>query len=203
LTVRGCSSGPWAFLWAVSQRVADFVLGRLTEWGVHRIFGFPGDGINAFLGASDRAEGDPEFIQVRHEEMSAFMACSRAKFTGDLGVCIATSGPGAIHLLNGLYDAKLDHRPVLAIVGQQKRMSLGADYQQEVDLNTLFKDVSEYVQVCMQPAQARHSSSNEPPRFASSRAPKALFESMFGRHNQSIAPSRPTRATVRPSPMAA
>jgi pyruvate dehydrogenase (quinone) len=136
--------------------VADFVLERLTEWGVHRIYGYPGDGINGFLGALERADGDPEFIQVRHEEMAAFMACGHAKYTGEVGVCLATSGPGAIHLLNGLYDAKLDHAPVVAIVGQQKRMSLGGDYQQEVDLNTLFKDVSEYVQVCMEPAQARH-----------------------------------------------
>src|SRR3954451_15801599 len=140
----------------MAELVADYVLKRLTEWGVNRIYGYPGDGINAFLGALDRAEGKPDFIQARHEEMAAFMACGHAKFTDELGVCIATSGPGAIHLLNGLYDAKLDHQPVLAIVGQQKRMSLGAGYQQEVDLNTLFKDVSEYVQVCMEPAQARH-----------------------------------------------
>jgi pyruvate dehydrogenase (quinone) len=140
----------------MAQQVSDYVLERLTQWGVHRIFGYPGDGINAFLGAFDRADGDPEFIQVRHEEMAAFMACGHAKFTGEIGVCIATSGPGAIHLLNGLYDAKLDHQPVLALVGQQKRMSLGAHYQQEVDLNTLFKDVSVYVQECMDPAQARH-----------------------------------------------
>jgi pyruvate dehydrogenase (quinone) len=136
--------------------VSDFVLERLTEWGIHRIYGYPGDGINGFLGALDRADGDPEFIQARHEEMAAFMACGHAKYTGEVGVCLATSGPGAIHLLNGLYDAKLDHAPVVAIVGQQKRMSLGGEYQQEVDLNTLFKDVSEYVQVCMEPAQARH-----------------------------------------------
>jgi len=136
--------------------VADFVLERLKAWGVHRVFGYPGDGINGFLGAFDRAEGDPELIQVRHEEMSAFMACGHAKFTGEIGVCLATSGPGAIHLLNGLYDAKLDHAPVLAIVGQQKRASLGSEYQQEVDLQVLFKDVSEFVQVCMDPAQARH-----------------------------------------------
>src|SRR5881296_1108403 len=140
----------------MAERVADFVLKRLTEWGVHRIYGYPGDGINAFLGAFDRAEGEPEFIQVRHEEMAAFMACGHAKFTGEVGVCMATSGPGAIHLLNGLYDAKLDHAPVVAIVGQQKRTSLGASYQQEVDLQVLFKDVSEFVQVCMEPAQARH-----------------------------------------------
>jgi len=138
------------------ELVADFVLGRLREWGVHRIFGYPGDGINAFLGALDRADGDPELVQVRHEEASAFMACGHAKVTGEVGVCLATSGPGAIHLLNGLYDAKLDHQPVLAIVGQQKRMSLGGHYQQEVDLPTLFGDVSEYVQVCMDAAQARH-----------------------------------------------
>jgi pyruvate dehydrogenase (quinone) len=140
----------------MAQLVADYVLKRLTDWGVHRVYGYPGDGINGFLGALDRAGGDPDFVQVRHEEMSAFMACGHAKFTGEVGVCLATSGPGAIHLLNGLYDAKLDHQPVVAIVGQQKRMSLGGHYQQEVDLTTLFKDVSEYVQVCMEPAQARH-----------------------------------------------
>ena len=140
----------------MAELVSDFVLERLTEWGIHRIYGFPGDGINGFLGALDRADGDPEFIQARHEEAAAFMACGHAKYTGEVGVCMATSGPGAIHLLNGLYDAKLDHAPVVAIVGQQKRMSLGGEYQQEVDLNTLFKDVSEYVQVCMEPAQARH-----------------------------------------------
>jgi pyruvate dehydrogenase (quinone) len=140
----------------VAELVADFILKRLRDWGVHRIYGYPGDGINGFLGALDRADGDPEFIQARHEEMAAFMACGHAKFTGEVGVCIATSGPGAIHLLNGLYDAKLDHAPVVAIVGQQKRVSLGAEYQQEVDLQVLFDDVSEFVQVCMEPAQARH-----------------------------------------------
>src|SRR5438128_7053878 len=140
----------------MGQMVSDYVLERLTKWGIHRVYGYPGDGINGFLGALDRAEGDPEFIQARHEEMAAFMACGHAKFAGDVGVCMATSGPGAIHLLNGLYDAKLDHAPVVAIVGQQKRMSLGSAYQQEVDLQVLFKDVSEFVQVCMEPAQARH-----------------------------------------------
>jgi pyruvate dehydrogenase (quinone) len=140
----------------VARLVADYVLDRLRTWGVERIFGYPGDGINGFLGALDRADDHPELVQVRHEEASAFMACGHAKFTGEIGVCLATSGPGAIHLLNGLYDAKLDRQPVLAIVGQQKRISLGTDYQQEVDLTTLFKDVSGYVQVCMDPAQARH-----------------------------------------------
>ena len=141
----------------MAELVADFILKRLTEWGVHRIYGYPGDGINAFLGALDRADGDPEFIQVRHEEMAAFMACGHAKFTGEVGVCIATSGPGAIHLLNGLYDAKLDHQPVVAIVGQQAMTSLGGNYQQEVDLTTLFKDVAhEYVHMATDPAQVRH-----------------------------------------------
>ena len=107
----------------MSQLVADYILERLRAWGVHRIYGYPGDGINAILGALDRAGGDPELIQARHEEMAAFMACGHAKFTGEVGVCLATSGPGAIHLLNGLYDARLDHAPVVAIVGQQARPS--------------------------------------------------------------------------------
>jgi pyruvate dehydrogenase (quinone) len=144
----------------MAELVADYVLKRLRQWGVERIYGYPGDGINAFLGALDRAEkdGGPEFIQARHEESAAFMACGHAKFAGPdrIGVCMATSGPGAVHLLNGLYDAKLDHAPVLAIVGQQKRSSLGSSYQQEIDLQTLFADVSELVETCMVPAQARH-----------------------------------------------
>src|SRR5205814_2458417 len=151
---RGCRH-PGGEEVMASKLVADHILERLREWDVHRIYGYPGDGINALLGALDRAEGDPELIQVRHEEMAAFMACGHAKFTGEVGVCMATSGPGAIHLLNGLYDAKLDHQPVVAILGQQKRTSLGVHYQQEVDLQTLFKDVSAYVQYCMEPAQAR------------------------------------------------
>ncbi len=114
--------------------VADFVLQRLREWGVERVYGYPGDGINGLLGAFDRAKGHPEFIQARHEEMAAFMACAHAKFTGEVGCCLATSGPGAVHLLNGLYDAKLDHQPVVAVVGQQKRLSLGSHYQQEIAL---------------------------------------------------------------------
>ncbi|MBV8395015.1 MAG: thiamine pyrophosphate-requiring protein [Actinobacteria bacterium] len=141
----------------MAELVADFILKRLREWGVHRIYGYPGDGINAIVGALDRAQGDPEFIQVRHEEMAAFMACGHAKWTGEVGVCLATSGPGAIHLLNGLYDAKLDHQPVVAIVGQQARAALGGHYQQEVDLPVLFKDVAhEYVHMATDPAQIRH-----------------------------------------------
>ncbi len=138
------------------EQVSDFVLDRLRQWGVHRVYGYPGDGINGMLGAFDRASGDPEFIQTRHEEMAAFMACAHAKFTGEVGCCAATSGPGAVHLLNGLYDAKLDHQPVVAIVGQQKRISQGGHYQQEIALDNLFADVSEFVQVCMHPAQVRH-----------------------------------------------
>ena len=141
----------------MAQTVADYVLERLRTWGIGRVYAYPGDGINGFLGAFDRAqpEGGPEFIQPRHEEMGAFMACGHAKFTHQIGVCMATSGPGAIHLLNGLYDARMDHQPVLAIVGQQKRLSLGVHYQQVVDLDALFKDVSCYVETCVHPGQAR------------------------------------------------
>jgi pyruvate dehydrogenase (quinone) len=136
---------------------ADFLLERLHQNGVRRIYGYPGDGINAIVGALERAKDKIEFVQVRHEEMAAFMACAHAKWTGEVGVCLATSGPGAIHLLNGLYDAKLDHAPVLAIVGQQARSALGGHYQQEVDLQTLFKDVAhEYCETAYDPAQIRH-----------------------------------------------
>jgi pyruvate dehydrogenase (quinone) len=136
---------------------SDFLLERLTQWGVRRVYGYPGDGINGLMGAFERAKDTIEFIQVRHEEMAAFMACAHAKFTGDAGVCVATSGPGAIHLLNGLYDAKNDHQPVVAIVGQAARSAIGGDYQQEVDLQTLFKDVAhEYVYTAMSPVQIRH-----------------------------------------------
>src|SRR5437588_12493519 len=142
----------------MSDTVADFLLRRLAaEWGVRRIYGYPGDGINGIIGAFGRIEDRLQFVQVRHEEMAAFMACAHAKFTGEVGVCLATSGPGAIHLLNGLYDAKLDHQPVLAIVGQQARLGLGGSYQQEVDPTTLFKDVAhEYVQMATEPGQMRH-----------------------------------------------
>src|SRR3954453_20311679 len=141
----------------MSDTVGAFMLKRLRSLGVERIYGYPGDGINGILGAFHEVGEDIELIQCRHEEIAAFAATAHAKLTGRVGVCLATSGPGAIHLLNGLYDAKLDHQPVLAIVGQQKRMSLGGNYQQEVDLTSLFKDVaSEFVQVCMTPEQARH-----------------------------------------------
>jgi len=140
----------------MAETVGDFLLKRLNQWGVTRIYGYPGDGINGIMGAFGRTK-DVEFIQARHEELAAFMACAHAKFSGEVGVCLATSGPGAIHLLNGLYDAKMDHQPVVAIVGQQKRSGLGGDYQQEVDLLSLFKDVaSEYVHMATTAAQVRH-----------------------------------------------
>ncbi len=141
----------------MSNTVADYVIRRLNVWGVQRVFGYPGDGINGLLGALDREEDSIKFIQVRHEESAAFMAAGHAKFTGQVGVCMATSGPGAIHLLNGLYDAKLDHQPVVAIVGQQASISLGGNYQQEVDLLSLFKDVAgAFVQMCTAPEQITH-----------------------------------------------
>ena len=137
--------------------VGDFLVERLYQWGVRRIFGYPGDGINGVFGALSRANGKIEFIQARHEEMAAFMASAHAKFTGELGVCIATSGPGASHLLTGLYDARMDHQPVLAIVGQQARAALGGHYQQELDLLSMFKDVAgAFVQQASTPEQVRH-----------------------------------------------
>ncbi|MEX3810983.1 thiamine pyrophosphate-requiring protein [Paraburkholderia sp. BR13439] len=154
----------------MAETVGDFIIGRLHAWGVRRIYGYPGDGINGVFGALNRAQseakkrhrgtdqpGPIEFIQVRHEEMAAFMAAAHAKFTGELGVCIATSGPGASHLLTGLYDARMDHMPVLAIAGQQARAAIGGHYQQELDLPAMFKDVAgSFVGFATMPAQVRH-----------------------------------------------
>ena len=141
----------------MTRTVGDFLVERLHAWGVRTIFGYPGDGINGVFGALNRAEGKIKFVQARHEEMAAFMASAYAKFTGELGVCISTSGPGASHLVTGLYDARLDHMPVLAIAGQQARTALGGHYQQEVDLPSLFKDVAgAFVQQASAPAQVRH-----------------------------------------------
>jgi pyruvate dehydrogenase (quinone) len=138
----------------VATKVSDYVLSRLREWGVEQVFGYAGDGINGLLAAWGRAGDQPQFVQARHEEMAAFEAVGYAKFSGRVGVCVATSGPGAIHLLNGLYDAKLDHVPVVAIVGQTNRSAMGGSYQQEVDLLSLFKDVaSEYCQMVTVPEQ--------------------------------------------------
>ncbi len=141
----------------MADNVSEFLVDRLQRWGVHRIYGYPGDGINGIIGALDRRRDKVRFVQTRHEELAAFMACAHAKFSGTVGVCTATSGPGAIHLLNGLYDATKDHQPVVAIVGQQARVGLGTDYQQEVDLKVLFNDVAHhFCQVCMTPPQIRH-----------------------------------------------
>ncbi|HEX6039096.1 thiamine pyrophosphate-requiring protein [Longimicrobium sp.] len=139
------------------KTVADFLVERLRAWGVRRMFGYSGDGINGILGALQRAGEPIELIQPPHEELAALMASGYARFSGEVAVCMATSGPGAIHLLNGLYDAKLDHHPVVAIIGQQPTTGMGGGTQQEVDLLTLFKDVaSAYVQQVNAPEQARH-----------------------------------------------
>jgi pyruvate dehydrogenase (quinone) len=141
----------------MADTVSDFIWQRLHAWGVRRVYGYPGDGIGGLISALSRLDGAIDFVQVRHEEMAGLMACGEAKFTGEVGVCIATSGPGAIHLLNGLYDAKLDHQPVLALVGQQARTAIGSHYQQDLDLQSLFKDVaSAYVETAFSPAQVRH-----------------------------------------------
>src|SRR5579872_2118671 len=141
----------------MSMNVSEFVWHRLQEWGIKRVYGYPGDGVGGLDVALEKAKRRLQYIQVRHEEMAAFMASAHAKFTGEVGLCYATSGPGAIHLLNGLYDAKMDHVPVVAIVGQQARISLGAAYQQEVDLPNLYKDVaSDFVGMASVPSQVRH-----------------------------------------------
>jgi len=141
----------------MTQNVSEFIWHRLSEWGLSRVYGYPGDGVGSLDVALEKAKDFMEYVQVRHEEMAAFMASAHAKFTGQVGLCYATSGPGAIHLLNGLYDAKLDHMPVVALIGQQARTALGASYQQEVDLPNLFKDVaSEFVGFASVPEQVRH-----------------------------------------------
>src|SRR3954466_15948475 len=142
----------------MAKTTSDFLIERLQAWNITRIYGYPGDGINGVFGALNRAREAIDFVQVRHEEMAAFMACAHAKFTGEAGVCIATSGPGAIHLLNGLYDAAMDHQPVVAIVGQASTLAMGGAYQQEVDLQNLFKDVAHnYVTTVAAPGAIRHS----------------------------------------------
>ena len=141
----------------MAMNVSEFVWQRVCEWGIRRVFGYPGDGVGGLDVALEHAKDRLQYVQVRHEEMAAFMAAAHAKFTGEVGLCYATSGPGAIHLLNGLYDAKMDHMPVVALVGQQARTALGAHYQQEVDLQSLFKDVaSDFVATATVPSQMRH-----------------------------------------------
>jgi pyruvate dehydrogenase (quinone) len=160
----------------MAPTVADYLLERLRAWGVQHVFGYAGDGINGILAAWGRADNEPQFVQARHEEMAAFEAVGYAKFTGRFGVCMATSGPGAIHLLNGLYDAKLDHVPVVAIVGQTNRSAMGGSYQQEVDLLSLFKDVaSEYVQMVTVPEQLPNVLDRAIRTAVASRAPTVLI----------------------------
>ncbi|MEE2034909.1 thiamine pyrophosphate-requiring protein [Rhodococcus chondri] len=159
-----------------SGTVADYLLERLRTWGVEHVFAYAGDGINALLAAWGRANDPPQFVQSRHEEMSAFEAVGYAKFTGRVGVCMATSGPGAIHLLNGLYDAKLDHVPIVAIVGQTNRTAMGGSYQQEVDLLSLYKDVaSDYVQMVTVPEQLPNVLDRAIRVALTQRAPTALI----------------------------
>jgi pyruvate dehydrogenase (quinone) len=160
----------------MSETVADFVLARLRAWGVEKVFGYAGDGINGLLAAWGRADNDPMFVQARHEEMAAFEAVGYAKFSGRVGVCTATSGPGAVHLLNGLYDAKLDHVPVVAIVGQTSRSAMGGSYQQEIDLQSLFKDVAgEYVVTVTVPEQLPNVLDRAIRTAMAERAPTAII----------------------------
>src|SRR5436305_65660 len=176
----------------MSQTVGDFIVERLHAWGVRRVFGYPGDGINGVLGALNRASDKIAFVQARHEEMAAFMASAHAKFTGELGVCIATSGPGATHLVTGLYDALLDHMPVLAITGQQARMALGGHYQQEVDLPAMFKDVAgAFVHTATMPAQVRHMT-DRPVRIAIAR--RRVTAMVFPNDLQELEYEEPPRA---------
>ncbi|MFJ8915500.1 thiamine pyrophosphate-requiring protein [Amycolatopsis sp. NPDC102389] len=160
----------------MSETVADHVLTRLREWDVEQVFAYPGDGINGLVSAFGAAENKPRFVQTRHEEMAAFAAVGYAKLSGRPGVCMATSGPGAIHLLNGLYDAKLDHVPVVAIVGQTARSAMGGSYQQEVDLQALFKDVaSEYLVEVNVPEQLPNALDRALRTAIAQRAPTALI----------------------------
>ncbi len=160
----------------MSQTVGDYLLQRLREWGVDQVFAYPGDGINGLVASFGKADNQPRFVQARHEEMAAFSAVGYAKFSGKVGVCMATSGPGAIHLLNGLYDAKLDHVPVVAIVGQTARSAMGGSYQQEIDLQALFKDVaSEYLVEVNVPEQLPNALDRAIRTAESSRCPTALI----------------------------
>lgn len=155
--------------------VGDFIVGRLRDWGVKQVFAYPGDGINGIVAAFGKADDDPKFVQTRHEEMAAFAAVGFAKFSGDVGMCLATSGPGAIHLLNGLYDAKLDHAPVVAIVGQTARTAMGGSYQQEVDLHSLFRDVASYLVDVTVPEQLPNALDRAMRTAQAERAPAVLI----------------------------
>ncbi|WP_372661796.1 thiamine pyrophosphate-requiring protein [Amycolatopsis kentuckyensis] len=160
----------------MAQTVGDHLLRRLREWGVEQVFAYPGDGINGLVASFGKADNQPRFVQARHEEMAAFAAVGYAKFSGKVGVCMATSGPGAIHLLNGLYDAKLDHVPVVAIVGQTARSAMGGSYQQEIDLQALYKDVASEYLVEVNVAEQLPNALDRAIRTAeSSRCPTALI----------------------------
>src|SRR6202012_621477 len=137
----------------MGQIASEVLIGRLADWGVDTVFGLPGDGINGLMEGLRRQQDRVRFVLVQHEEAAAFMACAYAKATGRIGVCLATSGPGAIHLLNGLYDAKLDHAPVLALTGMQETQMLGTGYQQEVALDRLYMDVADFNQMIHVPVQ--------------------------------------------------
>lgn len=191
--------------------VSEFMLQRLqAEWGVGRVYGYPGDGISGLMGALRRLDGSPEFVQTRHEVIASYAACAHAKFTGNVGVCMATSGPGAVQLLNGLYDAKLDHQPVVAIVGQQKRMSLGAQWLQEIDLQALFKDVAQqFCHTCMDPSQAQHLIDGAMRAAISSRGVSCLIVPVDVQHAESEQPAHQhgavfsSAAPARPRPLPA
>ncbi|WP_336082747.1 thiamine pyrophosphate-requiring protein [Nocardia sp. SSK8] len=182
----------------MGTEIGDHVLAHLREWGVDQVFGYPGDGISGLIAAFGRADA-PAFVQTRHEEMAAFAATGYAKFSGRLGVCAATSGPGAIHLLNGLYDAKLDHAPVLAIIGQTVRSARGLDYQQEVDLQALFKDVASDFLVEVDVAEQLPAALDRAIRVAlTRRAPTAVIIPADVQHEQ-FRPPRAAPGRVVPS----
>ena len=178
------------------MNTADFFVERLKAWGVKRIFGYSGDGINGVIGAIQR-DGTLDFIQVRHEEMAAFMATADAKFSGELGVCLATGGPGATHLLTGLYDAKLDHMPVLAICGQAEATVRGGSYQQELNLDRVFADVAEYVQEVSVPAQLPHVIDRAIRLAIARRGPPS---SSFQRTSRNSHSRRQSASTASPAP---
>src|SRR5436305_1359614 len=172
-----------------AMKTAEFFVERLKTWGVKRIFGYPGDGINGVIGALQH-DGDIDFIQARHEEMAAFMAVAYAKFSGDLGVCLATGGPGATHLITGLYDAKLDHMPVLAICGQAESTVRGGSYQQELNLDRAFADVAEYVQEVSRPAQLPHVTDRAIRLALARRAPSAIIIPKDVQEEKFVEPAR-------------
>ncbi|MFW6204550.1 MAG: thiamine pyrophosphate-requiring protein [Actinomycetota bacterium] len=174
----------------MAQTVGEYLLQRIREWGVEQVFGYPGDGINAIVAAFGAAGNEPRFVQARHEEMAAFEAVGYAKFSGATGVCLATSGPGAVHLLNGLYDAKMDHVPVVAIVGQTARSAMGSHYQQEIDLQSLFKDVaSDYLVEVNVPEQLPNAVDRAFRTAAARRSPAVLIVPADLQEEEYVAPA--------------